>query len=435
MRRVLDLFSPLLKADLSDEEARVSQLIIGFSIVGGLFSILYAVFYLAIQHYAGAGIILSHSLIFSTVPFVLLRKRNIPGAGHAFLASLLSMFTLLSIIEGGVNGHAVAWLSAFPVCAPLVLAGGRSALAWCGVCVFLVSVFAGLEVVGLHLPITYPNPWHGWVTLTGYAGLALFLMALGTLAEYYRRAAMRQRDLAQQELKKAVEKLTLLNQEKNEFLGIAAHDLNNPLTVVQGYADMLKMMDNSENLDEVREFAGLISDSSRRMQQIIRDILDVNKIESGQYPLKPAHQEMRPVVEACIRRYQPPGKQKDLHWKIHLDDVNALFDANALSQVLDNLISNAVKYARPGGNVEIRLKRDGETALIRVFNEGRGFSPEDKQRLFTRFAKLSTRPSGGESSNGLGLSITKKIVQAMDGSIQCESELDQGATFDVRLPL
>ncbi|MEX2606800.1 MAG: ATP-binding protein [Kiritimatiellia bacterium] len=435
MTRIHRLFDPLLKADLSDEEARISQLIIGFSIVGGLFSILYAGFYLAIQHYAGAGIILSHSLIFSTVPFLLLRKRNIPGAGHVFLFALLSMFTLLSIIEGGVNGHAVAWLSAFPVCAPLVLAGGKSSLAWCGVCVGLVTLFAGLEVAGISLSFTYPRPWHGWVTLTGYAGLALFLMALGTLAEFYRRAAMRQRDLAQDELKLAIEKLTRLNYEKNEFLGIAAHDLNNPLTVVQGYADMLKMMGPSDNPSEVREFAGLISDSSRRMQHIIRDVLDVNKIESGHYPLKPARQDMRPVVEACIRRYQPSGTKKDLHWRNDLHNVTALFDANALSQVLDNLISNAVKYARPGGNVEILLKQDGNTAHIRVFNEGRGFSPEDKQRLFTRFAKLSTRPSGGESSNGLGLSITKKIVEAMDGTIQCESELEQGAAFDVRLPV
>ena len=416
------------------EEKRHGDLIAGFSIVGGGFALGYAAFYLWIGHYLGAGIILGHSMVFSTLPFWLRKRRNPSMAGAWLVFALTSLVTMLSILEGGVRGHAVAWLATIPVCAHLLLAGGRAALGWSLIAVALAMGFGGVELAGVEFPLLYDPALHGVVTLVGYTGLALFMLSLGFLSEAYRREAVRQRDRAWNELKMAAEELEQLNEEKNEFLGIAAHDLNNPLNVVMGYAQVLETIPPS-NPEEIRDYAGRIKESTRRMALIIRDVLDVNRIESGEYPLDSAERALKPVTEACVERYRAAAEAKSLDLRVVLEKTAAYCDAGAYEQVLDNLVSNAVKYADPGGRVEVVLRREGDSALLRVYNDGSGFSEEDKQKLFCRFAKLSTRPTGGESSTGLGLSIARKIVTAMGGRIDCESTQGEGATFEVRLPV
>ena len=104
-------------------------------------------------------------------------------------------------------------------------------------------------------------------------------------------------------------------------------------------------------------------------------------------------------------------------------------------QVLDNIISNAVKYSPHGKNVFVRIKSDNDAVRVEVQDEGEGISPDDMKKLFGKFARLSARPTGGEHSTGLGLSIVKKMVEAMNGRVWCESELGKGATFIVELPV
>ena len=103
-------------------------------------------------------------------------------------------------------------------------------------------------------------------------------------------------------------------------------------------------------------------------------------------------------------------------------------------QVLENLVSNAVKYSPPGKNIFVRLKRHAEAVRVEVQDEGPGLSAEDQKKLFGKFARLSAKPTGGEHSTGLGLSIVKKMVEAMNGRVWCESELGRGATFIVEFP-
>jgi signal transduction histidine kinase len=127
-------------------------------------------------------------------------------------------------------------------------------------------------------------------------------------------------------------------------------------------------------------------------------------------------------------------KQQTIHLESEASSVVVLVDPSLAVQVLENLISNAVKYSPPGKSIFVRLKKHAQGVRVEVQDEGPGLSAEDQKKLFGKFARLSAKPTGGEHSTGLGLSIVKKMVEAMKGKVWCESELGRGATFIVEFP-
>lgn len=434
LRFLLNTQDRFIPEELKDpEDLRLAKLLIGFSCIGGAFSVLFAYYYLAIGHYNGAFVILLTSIIFVSLPLTCVKRGKEDAGAVIFVFSLIVMFSWLSAIEGGVKGHAVAWLAIMPFCSQLLVMNRKQIIGINVVTILLIAFFSGEEIWGLSFPFTYPEHHHGSVTLVGYTGLGLFMFTLGAIGEFFRKDLVKRRDQAENELKEAVEELTRLNLEKNEFLGIAAHDLNNPLSVISGYAEMIQYSDDLSK-EEINAFSQEIFENSSRMSKIVQDVLDVNRIESGQYPVNRSPVGLRDLFESCLKPYRDAVEQKELKLETELADLRVTTDAHALSQILDNLISNAVKYASQAGKIRVSLYSAGEGFVFEVFNEGRGFTEEDKEKLFSRFAKLSTRPTAGEGSVGLGLSITHKIIEALGGRIVCESELHQGALFRVTFP-
>jgi signal transduction histidine kinase len=168
-------------------------------------------------------------------------------------------------------------------------------------------------------------------------------------------------------------------------------------------------------------------------------LLDINAIESGNMNLSVQRINVALFVRQCTQEYAERAQAKSitLHSAIAGDVLEGYADPNALMEILDNLVSNAVKYSPAGKNVWVSLVSnlpEASSLTIAVKDEGPGMTDEDKQRLFGKFARLSAQPTGGESSTGLGLSIVKKMVEAMRGRVWCESTLGAGATFFVELP-
>ncbi len=248
------------------------------------------------------------------------------------------------------------------------------------------------------------------------------------------------------ELKHARERLREMNDEKNEFMGIAAHDLRNPLGAISGFAEII--LEEAESLQplhaerfdlsrkEISECAGRINETSRRMVEMVQNLLDANRIERGEMQLNLAPVDLAASVAAVLETQRPHAvaKQQTFHWQNESGTVHVLVDATVLTQVIENLVSNAVKYSPAGKNIYVRLRRSPEGTRCEVRDEGPGLSAEDQKKLFGKFARLSAKPTGGEHSTGLGLSIVKKMVEAMNGKVWCESELGNGATFIVEFP-
>jgi len=239
-----------------------------------------------------------------------------------------------------------------------------------------------------------------------------------------------------QELQKKNQALIRLNQEKNEFLGIAAHDLKNPLSAIQGWAEMISEDYDDMPQAEVIEVNRLILNSSRQMFELIKNLLDVNAIESGKINAKLSCVDILPTVQTLVDSYSERAKTKNISLQLHRQNnpYYALVDKNALHQILDNLISNAVKYSPYAKHVNIRMRQFGKTVGCEIQDEGQGLCETDQKKLFGKFTRLTPEPTGKEHSTGLGLFIVKKLVEAMNGKVWCESELGKGSRFFVEFP-
>ncbi len=238
------------------------------------------------------------------------------------------------------------------------------------------------------------------------------------------------------ELRQARERLRELNEEKNEFMGIAAHDLRNPLSAIQGYAEMV--VEDAQALAH-RELEGngaRIRETAKRMAEMVQNLLDANRIERGEMQLELAPTNLAATVATVLETQRPraAAKQQTLHWQNEAGPVSVLADSTVLTQVVENLVSNAIKYSPPGKSIYVRLQKSAATVRCEVLDEGPGLSTDDQKKLFGKFARLSAKPTGGEHATGLGLSIVKKMVEAMNGRVWCESEPGKGATFIVEFP-
>lgn len=247
--------------------------------------------------------------------------------------------------------------------------------------------------------------------------------------------------------------LQQLNQEKDEFLGIAAHGLKNPLSGIVMTASMLKDYFDTLSRDELYTGLERIESTARRMEDIVSKLLSINAFESGQIELYPVALDLTPLITMSVGEYRERAAAKNIQLVTELAaGAVACADALMAREVVDNLISNAVKFSPLGSTVRIRTCTTEIPCLqctpgtifssgcvtphvrIEVQDEGPGINTEDEQRLFGKFERLSARPTGGEHSTGLGLSIVRKLTEAMGGSVWYEHRQERGATFIVELP-
>ncbi|UXP31970.1 ATP-binding protein [Reichenbachiella agarivorans] len=229
--------------------------------------------------------------------------------------------------------------------------------------------------------------------------------------------------------------LLALNEEKNNLVNILAHDLRSPLNHIVGLSNLLEDAKTEMSEDE-RSFLNLINDAAAKMHQMVNKILDVDALERNQSTLLREKVDIRSTMNDVASRYRPAATQKAIDFKVNLPSshYNLVTDHMLLFLVLENLISNAIKFSPPDSEVILETKYENETIIFVVKDNGPGFSEEDKELMFHRFQKLSATPTGGESSTGLGLSIVKKYVSDLGGKIWLESTHGEGSTFFVSLP-
>jgi signal transduction histidine kinase len=416
------------------EPYRHARLITGFGVLGFVFGTVYAAFYLLIGHVYGAGIIIACSVAVACVPLLLRASGSIRLSGNLLVLILLLGFGSLCAIEGGIRGHAIGWLAAVPLCA-LLLVGGAEASWWCVFSMVVTGFFVSMDLYGLRLPLLYPERWHQVVTAAGYLGLTLFMFVLGMIFEGGRRRAFARMERAIERVTEVNARLKKLDAEKNEFLGVAAHDLKNPLGIVMGFAEMIASGRNREG-DRDRDDARYIIQAADRMIALITQLLDVNAIEQGRFPLDIGVCDLGLISRQVVESYSAAAQKKQisLYAAGPIMPAQVIADPKAVYRILDNLLSNAIKYSPPERDVFVRIRNALDAVVWEVQDQGAGLTEADQKKLFQKFTKLSARPTAGESSTGLGLSIVKMLAEQMNGTVECQSTAGQGATFALRLP-
>ncbi len=242
------------------------------------------------------------------------------------------------------------------------------------------------------------------------------------------------------ELAAANVRLERLIRSKNEFLGLAAHDLRNPLSNILGLSRLICELDDDIPADELRSLGEDILTGSDRMLRLLSNLLELNRIDQGHLEVHATRCDLWLTAEKILMMYHQRASAKNIKLRLEGDpEIRAWADHSILATVIDNLVSNAVKFSPAGTEVTIQLGLYGDSsapcARLEVRDQGPGLTAEDQRHIFGTFARLSAQPTDDEPSIGLGLAIVKHLVAAMRGSVWCESEHGHGACFIVELPL
>jgi signal transduction histidine kinase len=256
-----------------------------------------------------------------------------------------------------------------------------------------------------------------------------------TVQQYQKQLLSQNRTVSRQaqELSEKNRSLEQLHREKDEFLNWVVHDLKAPLAGITGLAQLLP---DENNLERVRQYAAAIEESGAEMMNFIQSLLDVKAAESGSMP-RIETVLIGQILMTGQPRWNVLAKTKSIQLQLESIDDSAAIMANNMwvRTILDNLVSNAIKYSLSEAMVVVRMEQTEQAVRVWVIDQGSGISPEDQPLLFKQFSRLSNRPTAGESSNGLGLYIVKKMTEKLGGTVGVESALGSGSRFWIEFPL
>lgn len=245
-----------------------------------------------------------------------------------------------------------------------------------------------------------------------------------------------QNQLLAEQQKLLVGQLSAADTAKNKFLGMAAHDLRNPLASIRGLTEFLRDGTVGQLTPDQLDLVNTIHDASQSMLDLVNELLDVATIEAGALKLQPENCNLADLVAKCayLRNIDAAKKQTRIVLPAEPAVLPARVDVDKIKQVIDNLLSNAVKYSPAGSTITVVLL-GGDRCGFAVRDQGPGIPENERDKLFRDFGRLSVKPTGGEKSTGLGLAICRKIVEAHGGTIAAENLPDRGCEFRVTLPL
>jgi signal transduction histidine kinase len=256
--------------------------------------------------------------------------------------------------------------------------------------------------------------------------------------EGWNRELNRKVDERTLEIQRQAERIAELGKQKDELLGMVAHDLRTPLTGLLGFAEIaLQSIHRNGPIERLKEDLEVIRATAVEMNDLLTDLLDVSKIEAGKVTITPQPTDLVDLVEDASKRYQGWAETKGIKFRLQIAPEIPLVhvDPHRIQQVLNNLVSNAVKFSSVSDAVTLTIARSADVIEFAVSDTGQGISPDDLGKLFSRFEQGSSRATKGERGTGLGLAIAKKIVELHGGQIWVESKKGVGSRFAFTLPI
>jgi signal transduction histidine kinase/ActR/RegA family two-component response regulator len=245
------------------------------------------------------------------------------------------------------------------------------------------------------------------------------------------------RKKAEEELNRSTENLIKLNETKDKFISIISHDLRTPFSSILGFTDLL-IGDEDLTEEEKKQYVRFIQESSKSMLELVNSLLDWTRLQTGRIKFEPEKISARMIVINSINSLSGTALQKNINLKSEVEkDLTIYADNSLMSQVFNNLISNAIKFTKPGGEIVISASPSKKTRFYEfsVRDNGVGIKPENMKELFRIDTKFSSEGTAGEKGSGLGLSLVNEIIEKHGGNIWVESEYGKGSNFKFILPI
>jgi signal transduction histidine kinase len=283
------------------------------------------------------------------------------------------------------------------------------------------------------------------MTLSWLIVLGILLVIAVSLLVFFYLTVRKQKILLRMqsnEIEKQIRELNLqnqkqaaLNREKQQLIMLVSHDLKGPFNRIFALTQLMEM-GTTNFTDDQKEYLNKMYQIVGDGLNMVRNIVDVRKIEEKGVDPYPEKLNLPSVVLPIIKQYNVLADKKKIKINYQTPEkIEMTSDKNYISRVMENLLSNAIKFSQSGKEVSVTVKTDNTHVEIAVTDQGPGLNADDLSNLYQKFKKLTPRPTGGESSQGLGLSIVKMLSNCMGGDVICKSEVDIGSTFTVRLPL
>jgi signal transduction histidine kinase len=248
------------------------------------------------------------------------------------------------------------------------------------------------------------------------------------------RLARAEAETAQRLLTEQNERLREADRLKDEFVALISHDLRTPLTSITGYVELA--LEEDDLGDELRGFLHIVARNAERLLVLVNDLLFVARLQAGEMTLEREHVDLASVVRDGVGAMEPRAAAKGIALTCVVDSVSPVYgDSGRMLRVVDNLVSNAIKFTREGGTVHVSLREDGDNVRLEVADSGIGIGADDQRRLFQRFYRAENAVELQIPGTGLGLYICRVIAEAHEGSLSVRSELGRGSTFTFEVPL
>ena len=421
-------------------EYKRTRLFVRASLLTSLFSNSYIWLSVYFEYYLAI-----YLMVFNVIGFLFLSflaKTRIPllVLGHVYVFVGGFAVIVITYFSGGIWSAVYPWIISIPVLALLVV--GRNAGIFWGLLSFAVMVWMGiLAIQGVELPLQYNTDMKTEWFVSVIPGLLLIIMVVSMVFESVQRKALadleKKNDILKRQkgtIEDQASTMEKLLDEKDQIIRIMAHDLKNPLANITSLSELLKdMKDPRQQLEVI----GMIEQVSGKAQGLIAKVLDMAILEQGGIVVHMEQLELIKVVHDAVEELQELAKRKNISVSVEteIQSSNVISDKTYLFLVFENLISNALKFSNKETSVKVNVKVTGDRVQVRVKDQGPGIKPEEEHLLFQKFSMLSARPTGGESSTGIGLSLVKTYVEKLNGEIWYEGAFGKGSTFVVELPL
>jgi signal transduction histidine kinase len=410
---------------------RKARLLVRACLLTSVFSISYVGLSFVFNYEKGIYFTGFNVIGYFALPFLLRTKLSLTLLGNIY--TCLGAITVLALtwFSGGMWSAIYPWIIAIPVLALLVV-GKKSALYW-GIFSFIWMVAFGLfELNGTKLPVEYDETLRTIWFLCILPGLLLIILVVSFTFESSMQRALNDVEAQKVTIEKQSLELEKLIEDKDNIIRILAHDLRNPLANISVLSKMLEKEITSEG---PKEMVDMIRSASSNAQVLVKHVLEMATLEYRDGGIRLLPTNIPTVVNEVVQSFRQASESKGISIRtVELDKYSvAMADLTYLRLVLENLVSNAVKYSPAGKEIALSVANADQKLQIRVRDYGVGVPVDEEDRLFKKFSKLSVQPTAGESSNGLGLSLVKRYMELMEGKVWFERPSDGGSIFAIEL--
>ncbi|MEO9964417.1 MAG: HAMP domain-containing sensor histidine kinase [Reichenbachiella sp.] len=387
----------------------------------------------------GVQLMIFNAVGFLILPMLAKTKIQIAVLGNLYIFIGAIAIFVLTYFSGGIWSAIYPWIVAIPVLAILVV-NRLSGLAWGGISYLVMQWFGLLALDGESLPIEYNPEMKTMWFVSVLPGLLLIVLFIAYVFESIQRKALTSVEEKNTILKTQSETihkqsidLKKLIEEKEYIIRILAHDLKNPLSNITSLIHLLAIEDKTEMREKYIE---MINQSSTKSQHLINRVLEMELSDQSNLKIEWEILDLKLVIDEMIDQMRIAAEKKGIKLLLKDEASHSLIngDKTYLPLIFENFISNAIKFSEKDTEIKVELTNEDGLVQVKVSDQGPGIRKEEEIDLFKKFSKLSARPTDGESSSGLGLSLVKRYADLLNGRVWYEGEFGVGATFGVEFP-